>query len=134
MPGCFDSGLTALSDVLRTAEQLRATVDRSIDPIEVLTFGSATKVITGDGLSLAADHVVGDDSALAELDLFVVPGLGLATPPSRPQPSLRRRCASCAAGWRPPATRSRLRPHAPAPSCLRIRGSWITGPRRPPGG
>jgi transcriptional regulator GlxA family with amidase domain len=79
VPGCFDSGLTTLLDVFRTAEQLRAQVDPSIDPIEVRIVGSATKVTTAGGLTLAMDHVVGDDDALAELDVFVVPGLGMAT-------------------------------------------------------
>jgi transcriptional regulator GlxA family with amidase domain len=82
VPGCFDSGLTTLLDVFRTAEQLRATVDPSIDPIEARMVGSATKVTTAAGLTLAMDHVVGDDDALAESDVFVVPGLGLATPAS----------------------------------------------------
>ena len=82
VPGCFDSGLTTLLDVFRTAEQLRATVDPSIDPIEVRMVGSAAKVTTAAGLTLAMDHVVGDDDALAESDVFVVPGLGLATPAS----------------------------------------------------
>jgi transcriptional regulator GlxA family with amidase domain len=82
VPGCFDSGLTTLLDVFRTAERLRATVDPSIDPIEVRMVGSATKVTTAAGLTLAMDHVVGDDDALAESDVFVVPGLGLATPAS----------------------------------------------------
>jgi transcriptional regulator GlxA family with amidase domain len=82
VPGCFDSGLTVLLDVFRTAERLRATVDPSIDPIEVRMVGSATKVTTAGGLTLAMDHVVGDDGALAELDVFVVPGLGVATPVS----------------------------------------------------
>jgi len=82
VPGCFDSGLTTLLDVFRTAEQLRAQVDPSIDPIEVRIVGSATKVTTAGGLTLSMDHVVGDDDALAELDVFVVPGLGMATPAS----------------------------------------------------
>jgi len=82
VPGCFDSGLTTLLDVFRTAEQLRATIDPSIDPIEVRTVGSAAKVTTAGGLTLAIDHVIGDDDALAELDVFVVPGLGVATPAS----------------------------------------------------
>jgi transcriptional regulator GlxA family with amidase domain len=80
MPGCFDSGLTVLLDVFRTAERLRRTVDPSIDPIEVRTVGSAKTVDTAAGLTLAVDHVVGDDSALAELDAFIVPGLGAGTP------------------------------------------------------
>jgi transcriptional regulator GlxA family with amidase domain len=80
VPGTFDSGLTALLDVLRTAERLRSRVDRSIDPIEVRTIGSAKQVTTGGGLTLAMDHVVGDDDALAELDVLIVPGIGVVTP------------------------------------------------------
>jgi transcriptional regulator GlxA family with amidase domain len=69
-------------DVLRTADRLRAMVDPSIDPIEVRMVGSAKKVTTAAGLTLAMDFVVGDDDALADLDVFVVPGLGVATPAS----------------------------------------------------
>jgi transcriptional regulator GlxA family with amidase domain len=82
VPGCFDSGLTTVLDVLRTADTLRAMVDPSIDPIEVRVVGSAKQVTTAAGLTLAMDFVVGDDDALAELDVFVVPGLGVATPAS----------------------------------------------------
>ncbi|MEA2462129.1 MAG: hypothetical protein QOH90_2306, partial [Actinomycetota bacterium] len=80
VPGCFDSGLTALLDVFRTAERLRTMVDRSMAPLEVRMIGSAKKVMTAGGLTLAMDHVVGDDDALAGLDVLVVPGLGVATP------------------------------------------------------
>ena len=80
VPGCFDSGLTTLLDVFHTAERLRPTVDPAIDPIAVLTVGSAAKVTSAAGLTLAMDRVVGADDALAELDLLVVPGLGVATP------------------------------------------------------
>jgi transcriptional regulator GlxA family with amidase domain len=85
VPGCFDSGLAALLDVLRTAERVRAMVDPSIDPVEVRTIGSATKVTTAGGLTLAMDHVVGDDTALAELDVLIVPGIGVTTPVSLAQ-------------------------------------------------
>jgi transcriptional regulator GlxA family with amidase domain len=85
VPGCFDSGLAALLDVLRTAERVRAMIDPSIDPVEVRTIGSATKVTTAGGLTLAMDHVVGDDTALAELDVLIVPGIGVTTPVSLAQ-------------------------------------------------
>jgi transcriptional regulator GlxA family with amidase domain len=85
VPGCFDSGLTALLDVFRTAERLRAMVDPSIDPIEVRTVGTATEVTTAGGLTLAMDHVVGDETTLAELDVLIVPGIGVATPASLAQ-------------------------------------------------
>jgi transcriptional regulator GlxA family with amidase domain len=94
VPGCFDSGLTALLDVFSTAERVRPMVDRSIAPIEVRIVGSARRVTTAGGLTLAMDHVVGDDDALAGLDVFVVPGLGVATPASLAQalasPHIRR--------------------------------------------
>lgn len=77
MPGCFDSGLATVLDVLRAAERLRPEVDRSIEPIEVRTVGAAAKVTTGGGLRLAPDHVVGDDELLAWTDLVLVPGLGV---------------------------------------------------------
>lgn len=80
VPGCFDSGLTALLDVFRTADGLRARVGRSIDPLEVRLVGSARKVTTGGGLTLAMDRVAGEDGALAGLDVFVMPGLGATTP------------------------------------------------------
>ncbi|HEX8054833.1 MAG TPA: helix-turn-helix domain-containing protein [Thermoleophilaceae bacterium] len=82
VPRCWDSGLTTLLDVLRTANDVRALVDRSIEPVDVRLVGSARHVTTGGGLTLATDLLVGDDGALAELDVFVVPGLGLATPAS----------------------------------------------------
>jgi transcriptional regulator GlxA family with amidase domain len=85
VPGCFDSGLAALLDIFRSAERLRPVVDPSIESIEVRTIGSAMKVTTGSGLTMPIDHVVGDDTALAELDVFIVPGLGVVTPASLAQ-------------------------------------------------
>ena len=80
VPGSFDTGLTALLDVFRTAERVRSMVDRSIDPIESRMIGSAPEVRTAGGLTLTMEHVVGDEGALAGLDVLVVPGIGVATP------------------------------------------------------
>jgi transcriptional regulator GlxA family with amidase domain len=79
VPGCFDSGLATLLDVFRTAERVRPGVDPSIEPIEVRMVGSARKVATEGGLTLAMDHVFGDGDLLAEADVLIVPGLGVAT-------------------------------------------------------
>jgi transcriptional regulator GlxA family with amidase domain len=105
VPGCFDSGLTALLDVFRTAERVRTMVDPSIDPIEIRTVGSAAKVTTAGGLTLATDREVGDDDALAELDVLIVPGIGVTSRPalaealaSKPLRRLRSWLAPVAAG------------------------------------
>jgi transcriptional regulator GlxA family with amidase domain len=79
VPGCFDSGLTALMDVLRAAERLRPSVDRSIGPIATVTIGASRELATAGGLTLAMDRAVGDEDALADLDVLVVPGIGLTT-------------------------------------------------------
>jgi transcriptional regulator GlxA family with amidase domain len=100
MPGCWDSGLTALLDVLRTAEALRLSVDRPIAPIEVRTLGARARVTTAGGLTLAVDDDVDNEAALAALDVLVVPGLGTVTPAAlsaslatAPVRRLRRRLA-----------------------------------------
>jgi len=82
LPGCFDTGLAALRDVLGTAEALRASVDRAIDPVEVRLVGSAARVATAGASTLALDRTLGDPDALAGLDVLVVPGLGAVTPAS----------------------------------------------------
>lgn len=82
LPGCFDSGLVALLDVLRTAEALRARVDRSIAPIEPRLLGGARRVATAGGLTLTPDCSLGDAEPFADLNLLVVPGLGATTPTS----------------------------------------------------
>lgn len=100
LPGCFDSGLATLLDVLRTAQALRPGVDRAIAPLELELIGGASRVATAGGLTLAPDRALADDDAFAGLDLLVVPGLGAVTPASlsealasTPVRRLRRRLA-----------------------------------------
>jgi|tagenome__1003787_1003787.scaffolds.fasta_scaffold20984781_5 transcriptional regulator GlxA family with amidase domain len=76
--GGFDSGLSVLFDVFGAADRLRATVDRTIDPISVRTIGVAATVTTGGGMTLATDRRVGEPGALDDIDVLVVPGLGIA--------------------------------------------------------
>ncbi len=78
VPGSFDTGLTAMLDVFRTAERVRATVDRSIDPVETVTIGTKRQVTTAGGLTLAMDREL-SDGALDGLDVLVVPGIGVTT-------------------------------------------------------
>jgi transcriptional regulator GlxA family with amidase domain len=95
-PNCFDSGLTVLLDVLRAAETLRPQLDASIDPIGVTLIGGSTRTVTAGGFSLDVDRRISDGSALHELDVLAVPGLGVASAPglqdalaSRPLRDLR---------------------------------------------
>jgi transcriptional regulator GlxA family with amidase domain len=74
VPGCFDSGLSAILDVVRTAELLRPSVDPSIPALEVLVVGAGTSISTGHGLVVPVAVAIGD-AADAGLDAIVVPGI-----------------------------------------------------------
>ena len=72
VPDLFDSGLSAVLDVLATANALREEVAASVLPFEVTVAGNGTSVRTAHGLQLAT-------TPLAELDtvpdLLIVPAV-----------------------------------------------------------
>ncbi|HEY7932529.1 MAG TPA: helix-turn-helix domain-containing protein [Solirubrobacteraceae bacterium] len=80
VPGCFDSGLAVLLDVMRTAEGLRQQVDPAIDPIDVALIATEKNVSTAAGLSLEVDRRIGEETSLEDLDVLTIPGIGVATP------------------------------------------------------
>src|SRR5215469_17104754 len=74
--GCFSSGLTALIDVLSTAQAQRPGVDPSIPPIRVDVAGTGRTVTTGAGLTVPVTMHLRD---LPAADVVVVPALGTMT-------------------------------------------------------
>ena len=74
--GCFSSGLTALIDVLSTADAQRPYVDPSIPPIRVDITGTGRKVTTGAGLTVPVTMPLRE---LQTVDVVVVPALGTMT-------------------------------------------------------
>jgi transcriptional regulator GlxA family with amidase domain len=76
--GCFDSGLTGVLDILRTAEALRPQIDADIPPITATVLGAHDNVRTGGGLVVPVDRLLGAED-LGGLDVLVVPGLGATT-------------------------------------------------------
>jgi len=78
VPGCFDSGLTSVLDVLRVAEMLRPGLDIEIPALEVEVAGFRRHVRTAGGLLVSVARVLPDVGADG-LDLVVVPGLGSMT-------------------------------------------------------
>jgi transcriptional regulator GlxA family with amidase domain len=74
--GCFSSGLTALIDVLSTAQAQRPAVDPSIPPIRVDVTGIGRKVTTGAGLTVPVTMHLRE---LPAVDVVVVPALGTMT-------------------------------------------------------
>ena len=74
--GCFSSGLTALIDVLSTAQAQRPAVDPSIPPIRIDVVGIGRKVTTGAGLTVPVTMHLRE---LPAVDVVVVPALGTMT-------------------------------------------------------
>jgi transcriptional regulator GlxA family with amidase domain len=80
VPDLFDSGLSAVLDVLATANALREDVATSVPPFDVTVAGTEASVRTGHGLRLAA-------APLTELDivpdLLVMPAVSCGLKSSR---------------------------------------------------
>ena len=72
VPGLFDSGLSAVLDILATANVLRGDVATSVPPFDVTVTGTEASVRTGHGLRLATTPL----TELGAADLLVVPAVG----------------------------------------------------------
>jgi transcriptional regulator GlxA family with amidase domain len=73
----FDSGLSAVLDILATANQLRVDSAIAAPPFEVTVVGTGTSVRTGHGLQLTTVPLTDLD---AVPDVLVTPALGLKSP------------------------------------------------------
>ena len=77
--GCFASGVAALIDILGTADTVRAEVDGSIPPIEVVVAGPRRRVVTGSGMLVNTQRTLRE---LDDLDVVVVPAMGTMSGPA----------------------------------------------------
>src|SRR5258707_2514826 len=75
VPDLFDSGLSAVLDVLATANALREDVATSVLPFDVTVAGTESSVRTGHGLRLATTPLTELDTVP---DLLVMPAVGCA--------------------------------------------------------
>src|SRR5260370_31870086 len=93
VPDLFDSGLSAVLDVLATANALREEVAASVLPFEVTVAGTEASARTGHGLRLATTPLTELDTVP---DLLVVPAVargvkapqqGVGILPDHPRPA-----------------------------------------------
>src|SRR5277367_2878351 len=80
VPDLFDSGLSAVLDVLATANALREDVAASVPPFDVTVAGTEASVRTGHGLRLATEPLT--DLGIVP-DLVVMPAVGCGLKSSR---------------------------------------------------
>jgi len=76
--GCFSSAVSSMLDIWRTADGVRAQVDASIPPLEVVVAGARRRVTGTGGLTIAATRTLRE---LDDLDLVVIPAVGTMTGP-----------------------------------------------------
>ncbi|MET9026333.1 helix-turn-helix domain-containing protein [Nocardia sp. NPDC004168] len=79
--GGWDSGLTTVLDVLRTAEAARERVDRNIPAISVRTIAATPAPIPTQGGLLVPIDFTFDDARMGDLDILVIPAIGANSPP-----------------------------------------------------
>jgi len=80
VPDLFDSGLSAVLDVLAAANALREDVATSVPPFDVTVAGTEASVRTGHGLRLATQPLT--DLGIVP-DLVVMPAVGCGLKSSR---------------------------------------------------
>ncbi|MCF3133825.1 GlxA family transcriptional regulator [Streptomyces olivochromogenes] len=79
--GCWDSGVTAVLDVLRTADAARARVDATIPALECVVVTATDEAVrTAGGLLIPAGRLIDDCVATTDLDLILVPALAAQSP------------------------------------------------------
>jgi transcriptional regulator GlxA family with amidase domain len=76
LDGYFGSAVSAVLDILATAEFARPAVDSSIQPLEVEIVAPRRRVVSTSGLTITATRSLRE---LDDLDLLVVPALGTLT-------------------------------------------------------
>ncbi|MFD7874287.1 GlxA family transcriptional regulator [Streptomyces sp. NPDC059766] len=81
LDGCWDSGVTSVIDVLRTADAARTRVDATIPALECMFVTSTDEPVrTAGGLLIPAGRLIDDCVAAADLDLLLVPALAAQSP------------------------------------------------------
>jgi transcriptional regulator GlxA family with amidase domain len=76
--GCFGSGVSAMLDILRTAEYVRPAIDPSIPALTVEVVAPRKRVTASNGVIIPATRTL---TELGGLDVIVVPALGTLTGP-----------------------------------------------------
>ncbi|MET8412941.1 helix-turn-helix domain-containing protein [Streptomyces sp. NPDC005195] len=79
--GCWDSGLTAVLDVLRAADAARVRVDSALPPLESVVVTAAEEPVrTAGGLLVPSGRLIADCVPGVDLDLLLVPALAAQSP------------------------------------------------------
>jgi transcriptional regulator GlxA family with amidase domain len=76
--GSFASALSAIVDIVTTAEVVRPQIDATIAPIEVVIAAGRRRVTTTAAMTIQASRTLAE---LDDLDVVVVPALGTITGP-----------------------------------------------------